>query len=137
VPAPAPAPPPEGDTPVAGGAPRLAAIGFAGGFLGSLLGVGGGFIMVPLQVLWAKIAQHRANGSSLAAIVPLSLAAVVIYALAGGKVDFRLVIPLVVGSVLGAYLGARWAARIPEAHLKRLVAVVLVLAGLKQLVFPG
>jgi uncharacterized membrane protein YfcA len=39
--------------------------------------------------------------------------------------------------VLGAYLGARWAARIPEAHLKRVVAVVLVLAGLKQLVLPG
>lgn len=116
---------------------RFAAIGFAGGFLGSLLGVGGGFIMVPLQVLWARVGQHRANGTSLAVIVPIGIAGVAIYAVAGGKVDFRLAAPLVLGSIFGAYVGARAASRLPEAKLRRTVAVVLLVIGLKQLVFPG
>ncbi|MDQ3240104.1 MAG: sulfite exporter TauE/SafE family protein, partial [Actinomycetota bacterium] len=116
---------------------RLAAIGFAGGLLGSLLGVGGGFVMVPLQVLWAKVAQHRANGTALAIIVPIALAGVPVYALAGGEVDFRLAAPLAVGGVFGAYLGARAVARLPELTLQRIVAVVLLIAGLKQLVVPG
>ena len=109
----------------------------AGGFLGSLLGVGGGFIMVPLQVIWAKVGQHRANGTSLAVIVPIGLAGVSVYAIAGDKVDFRLMAPLVVGSIVGAYLGARAATRLPEATLRRVVAVVLLVVGVKQLVFPG
>jgi uncharacterized membrane protein YfcA len=108
-----------------------------GGFLGSLLGVGGGFVMVPLQVLWAKAGQHRAIGTSLAVIVPIALAGVPVYALAGGQVDFRLAVPLVVGAVFGAYVGARGMARLPEDKLRGVVALVLLVAGLKQLVFPG
>lgn len=119
------------------GQARFAAIGFAGGFLGSLLGVGGGFLMVPLQVVWAKVGQHLANGTSLTAIVAIGLAGVPVYALAGGKVDFRLMAPLVLGSIFGAYLGARAASRLPEARLRRVVAVVLLVIGVKQLVFPG
>ena len=118
------------------GRTRFAAIGFAGGFLGSLLGVGGGFVMVPLQVLWAKVGPHLANGTSLLIIVPIALAGVLIYALSGGEVDFRLAVPLAVGAVFGAYFGARAAARIPEATLRRIVAVVLLVVGLKQLIIP-
>ncbi len=121
----------------AGSRARFGAIGFLGGLLGSLLGVGGGFVMVPLQVLWAKVSQHRAIGTSLAVIVPIALAGVPIYALAGGQVDFRLVLPLVVGAVFGAYVGARAVARLPEDKLRGVVALVLLVAGLKQLVFPG
>jgi uncharacterized protein len=93
--------------------------------------------MVPLQVLWAKVGQHAANGTSLVAIAPLTLAGMAVYALAGGVVDWRLVLPLAVGSVVGAPLGARWAARLPERKLRRVVAVVIAVAGLKQLIFPG
>ena len=43
------------------------------GLLGGLLGVGGGFALVPLQVIFAKVDQHHANGTSLAAIIPSAL----------------------------------------------------------------
>jgi len=122
---------------LAAGRPRFGAIGFTGGFLGSLLGVGGGFIMVPLQVMWARAAQHQANGTSLAAIAPMALVGVPVYALVAGEVDFRLAVPLAVGAVFGSYAGARLVSRLPEVALRRLVAVVLLLVGLKQLVFPG
>ena len=92
--------------------------------------------MVPLQIIWAKVGAHRANGTSLVVIVPIALAGVPIYALAGGKVDFRLALPLAVGAVFGAYAGAKTAARVPEATLRRVVAVVLLVVGLKQLIVP-
>ena len=93
--------------------------------------------MVPLQVLWGKAGQHRAIGTSLAAIVPIGVAGVAVYAFAGGRVDFRLALPLAVGAVFGAYVGARAMARLPEDKLRAAVALVLLVAGLKQLVFPG
>ena len=52
-----------------------AAIGVIGGLAGGLLGVGGGFVMVPLQVIWARRSQHRATGTSLAAILPIAIVA--------------------------------------------------------------
>jgi len=43
--------------------------------MGGLLGVGGGLIMVPLQVVWAGVSQRQANATSLVAIIPIALAA--------------------------------------------------------------
>ena len=55
------------------------AIGAIGGLAGGLLGVGGGFVMVPLQVIWTGRTQHRATGTSLAAILPIALVAAATY----------------------------------------------------------
>jgi uncharacterized membrane protein YfcA len=109
-----------------------------GGLLGGLLGVGGGFVMVPLQVLWAKMPQKQANATSLVAIIPIALVAVPIYYFRKGtpQVDFHFALFLVIGSVIGAYIGARLLNRIPERELKYSVAALLLLAGLKELVFP-
>ena len=106
--------------------------------LGGLLGVGGGFVLVPLQVLWAGVPQRNANANSLVAIIPIALAALPIYYFRKGspQVDFRLALLLVIGSVVGAFLGARLLRRIPEQPLRIAVAVVLGVVGLKELVFP-
>jgi uncharacterized membrane protein YfcA len=109
-----------------------------GGLLGGLLGVGGGFVMVPLQVMWAKMPQKQANATSLVAIIPIALVAVPIYYFRKGapQVDFHFALFLVIGSVIGAYFGARLLSRIPERELKYGVAALLFLAGLKELIFP-
>jgi uncharacterized protein len=116
----------------------FATIGFLGGLLGGLLGVGGGFILVPLQVLWAKTPQHFANANSLVAIIPIAIAALPIYLFRKGapQVDFRLAGFLILGSVVGAYIGARVLNRIPERELKFGVALVLGVLGFKELLFP-
>jgi uncharacterized membrane protein YfcA len=101
--------------------------------------VGGGFLMVPLQIMLAKTSQLEANAASLAAIVPISVTGVLVYYFAAqGRpaVDFRFATLLIVGGVVGAYLGARFAARVSQLWLGRLVAVVLGAVGLKQLLFP-
>lgn len=100
--------------------------------------MGGGFILVPLQVLWTGIHQRNANANSLVAIVPIALAALPIYYFRKGspQVDFRVAAFLVLGSVVGAYVGARLLKRIPDQQLKVAVAVVLAVVGVKEILFP-
>ncbi|HTD45651.1 MAG TPA: sulfite exporter TauE/SafE family protein [bacterium] len=116
----------------------FATIGFLGGVLGGLLGVGGGFVLVPLQVLWAGVPQRNANANSLVAIIPIAVAALPIYYFRKGspQVDFHLALLLIIGSVVGVFLGARLLRRIPEQPLRIAVAVLLGVVGLKELLFP-
>ena len=108
-------------------------IGLLAGISGGLLGVGGGFLMVPLQLLLTKVRPVEANATSLAAIVPISIAAVAVYT---PRVDFGFAVLLMIGSAVGAYVGVRLATRAPERFLQVLVAVVLGALGVKELVWP-
>jgi uncharacterized membrane protein YfcA len=94
--------------------------------------------MVPLLVLWTGVPQHRANGTSLLAIIPIAVVAAGVYYFHAGhpQVDLGFALLLVVGSVVGVYLGARAMSRIPEARLKAALGVLLVIVGFKELLFP-
>jgi uncharacterized protein len=104
--------------------PRLIAIGLAGGVLSGLLGVGGGIVMVPLLVLWARETQRDAHAVSLGAIIPISLASVLTYGVAG-KVRPGEAAALAVGSIVGARLGAGALARIQDRPLKLVFGLFL------------
>ena len=106
--------------------------------LGGLLGVGGGFVLVPLQVLWAGVPQRFANANSLVAIIPIAVAALPIYYFRKGspQVDLHAALFLTIGSVVGAYVGARVLRRIPDRELKIGVALILGVVGLKELLIP-
>src|SRR6201987_2454702 len=91
--------------------PRLLAIGLGGGLLSGLLGVGGGVIMVPLLVLWAGYAQRDAHAMSLGAIIPISIAGIATYGVAG-EVRWWYAVGLATGSIVGAQIGAGLLARL-------------------------
>ena|SRR5690349_1521236 len=105
--------------------PKLLAIGFGGGLLSGLLGVGGGVVMVPLLVLWLGFRQREAHAVSLGAIIPISVAGIVTYGVAG-EVRYWQALGLAAGSIVGAGVGARVLARIDERLLKVLFGVFLV-----------
>jgi uncharacterized membrane protein YfcA len=104
--------------------------------------VGGGFLLVPLQVMWSGTDQRRSSGTSLAAILPIALVGAAIYYFGKGKpqVDLAVAFFLVLGSGLGAFVGAHASRKVPESALKVLVATMLMVVGLKELhdvVFGG
>lgn len=112
--------------------PQLVAIGLAGGVLSGLLGVGGGIVMVPLLVIWAGYAQRDAHAMSLGAIVPISVAGVLTYGIAG-EVRLPEALALAVGAIGGARIGAGLLSRLGDRSLKLafgsfLVAVALLMA---------
>ena len=116
--------------------PRIdAAIGAIGGIAGGLLGVGGGFVMVPLQVIWAGRSQHRATGTSLAAILPIAVVAAATYYFGGRspQTDLTVAFFLSVGGVVGAFTGSLAARRISDRALSMIFAILLVVVGLKEL----
>jgi hypothetical protein len=111
-----------------------AAIGVIAGLASGLLGVGGGFFMVPLQVILARRDQHRAVGTSLAAILPIAVVGAAAYYFGRGtpQTDLTVALFLAVGSVLGAFLGALAARRLSDYALKVIIAILLVGVGLKE-----
>ena len=112
-----------------GRAARLIAIGVVTGLAGGLLGVGGGFVMVPAMVHLLKTPQREANGTSLAVIVPIALVGATI--LGGGhQVDVEVAIALAIGAVGGAVAGARLSRRISDAGLRRAFGVLAIVVGL-------
>jgi uncharacterized membrane protein YfcA len=112
--------------------PQLAAIGLAGGVLSGLLGVGGGIVMVPLLVLRAGYAQRDAHAMSLGAIVPISVAGILTYGIAG-EVRLPEALALAAGAIGGARIGAGLLSRLGDRTLKLafgsfLVAVAILMA---------
>lgn len=95
----------------------LIAAGLAAGLLGGLVGVGGGVLMVPALVYAASLGQREAIATSLAAIVPMSVAATVRQHRYG---NVRLREGLVLGllGIAGAIAGATLAEVLPERALK-------------------
>ncbi|MGO3885071.1 MAG: sulfite exporter TauE/SafE family protein [Mycetocola sp.] len=92
-------------------------IGLAAGVLSGLFGVGGGILIVPALLAFAGFDQRIAAGTSLAAIIPMSLSGVTGYALSG-NVDVFAALLLVVGSVGGAQLGSLLLSRLPKRVLQ-------------------
>ena len=112
---------------------RLALIATIAGAFSGLFGVGGGTVMVPLFILWLGYEEREATGTSLAAIVIIAGAAVVVQ-LAYGNVhvgDGLLVgIPAVGGVVAGTWLQQR----VPRRQLQVLFALLLLGSAAKLVV---
>jgi uncharacterized membrane protein YfcA len=113
--------------------PQLAAIGLAGGVLSGLLGVGGGIVMVPLLVLWAGYAQRDAHAMSLGAIVPISVAGILTYGIAG-EVRLPEALALAAGAIGGARVGAGLLSRIGDRPLKLAFGSFLVAVAVLMVV---
>lgn len=104
--------------------------GILAGFISGMMGVGGGGVMIPPMVLFAGIAQHVAQGTSLLAMVPISITGAITHHKLG-NVDTGIVTGLAVGSAVGGYFGATFAVYLPEIYLKLLFAVILIWTGMR------
>ena len=102
-------------------------LGFATGILTVLLGVGGGFIMVPAMLYILGMATRVVVGTSLFQILFVTAATTIVHAVTTKAVDVVLAFFLLIGSVVGAQIGSRIAQRFKPDHL-RLILAGLVLA---------
>ncbi len=110
-------------------------IGILGGFFGSLVGLGGGVVMIPLMVSMKKLTQHSAHGTSLAVIVFTGLVGAITYFFYNA-VDWRISIVLAVSAILTARLGALYAHSLSERKLKRAFGAFLIFVSILLLLKP-
>ncbi len=114
----------------------LILIGLAAGFLGGMVGIGGGVIIVPALVLLFGLSQHNAQGISLAMMLfPVGLFGVLNY-YKKGYVDFKYAGLIAIGFLIGSYLGSKFSLTLPQELVKKIFAVVMILLALKML-FSG
>jgi uncharacterized membrane protein YfcA len=107
------------------------ALGFVTGMLTVILGVGGGFIMVPAMIYLLGMATRVVVGTSLFQILFVTAITTMVHALTTYAVDIVLAALLLIGSVVGAQFGARLASRLPPDWLRLMLASIVLLVALR------
>jgi uncharacterized protein len=108
------------------------ALGFAAGILTVLLGVGGGFLMVPAMIYLLGMPARVVVGTSLAMMLAVSAATTFIHSVTTQSVDIVLAGLLLIGGVFGAQYGAVLATRIKPDLLRLALAVLILLVALRM-----
>ena len=102
------------------------AIGFLAGILAAIMGVGGGFLMVPAMIYLLGMPTVMVVGTSLFQIIFVTANVTVLQAVNNQTVDVVLAMLLLVGAVFGAQLGARASSRLQGEHLRSLLALAVL-----------
>ena len=108
------------------------ALGFIAGILTVLLGIGGGFILVPAMIYILGMAARVVVGTSLVMILAVSAVSILIHALTTQSVDIVLAGLLLVGGVIGAQYGALLATRLKPDLLRLALSVIILLVALRM-----
>ncbi len=108
-------------------------LGFLVGLLAAIMGVGGGFIMVPVMVYLLRMPMHLVVGTSLFQVLFTCMNVTLLQAYVNHTVDFILALLLLLGSVVGAQIGARAGRRLKADQLKILMSVVVLVVMVKML----
>lgn len=108
------------------------ALGFGAGILTVLLGVGGGFILVPAMIYLLAMPARVVVGTSLAMMLAVSAATTFIHSVTTQSVDIVLAGLLLIGGVVGAQYGAVLATRIKPDLLRLALAVLILLVALRM-----
>jgi uncharacterized protein len=102
------------------------AIGFGIGIIGALLGIGGGFILVPALVYILRVPGSVVIGTSLLHLLAVMAVTCVLHALHSQSVDILLAFCLMVGSVAGAQFGASAGQHLKGDQLRALLAIIVL-----------
>ncbi|HXG99173.1 MAG TPA: sulfite exporter TauE/SafE family protein [Sphingomicrobium sp.] len=108
------------------------ALGFLSGILTVLLGVGGGFILIPAMIYILGMAARVVIGTSLVMILAVSAVTTMIHAMTTQAVDIVLAALLLVGGVVGAQYGAVLATRLRPDLLRLALAIIILLVALRM-----
>jgi len=107
------------------------AVGFAIGVLTAIMGVGGGFILVPAMIYILGMPTQMVVGTSLFQTLFVAANVTILQSVTNQTVDVLLAILLIVGGVVGAQLGTRFGARLRGEQLRILLALLVLGVGLR------
>jgi uncharacterized membrane protein YfcA len=108
-------------------------VGLLVGMLSGVVGIGGGILFVPALIWLAGMSQHKAQGTSLGALLaPVGAFAFWEY-YRKGNADLKIALLLAVGFLIGGYFGAVGAQHIPDLWLRRIFALTMIAVGGRML----
>jgi uncharacterized membrane protein YfcA len=112
----------------------LVGIGIVTGAMAGMLGIGGAIIMIPALVFFLGFSQQMAQGTSLAVMLPpIGIIAAYNYYKAG-QVNIKYALILAACFLVGSYFGSKLALNLPQAALKKIFGILLLLVAAKMLI---
>lgn len=115
------------------GSIALVFLGIFAGVSSGLIGIGGGIIIVPAQVLLFGLSQQQAQGTTLALLVPpIGILAAWSY-YKHGYVDMRIAVLICLGFLIGGLLGGKLATQLPAKAVTRIFGISLFLISVKMI----
>jgi len=106
-------------------------VGMAVGVLAAVMGLGGGFIMVPAMIYLLDMPTKVVIGTSLFQILVVSAVTTLLHAITNQSVDVMLALVLIVGGVVGAQIGSQLGARMKAEQLRILLALLVLAVAIK------
>jgi uncharacterized protein len=110
----------------------LLAIGAFVGWLTAIMGVGGGFLLVPAMIYLLHVPTRIVIGTSTFQILCVTAFTTVLQSIQNHSVDIVLSVPLMLGAVLGAQFGVGFGERFKAEHLRALLAVIVIVVALRM-----
>lgn len=111
----------------------LVVIGLLTGVVSGMLGVGGALVLIPMLVFFLGFSQFDAQGTSLAMMLPpIGLLAAYNYYKAG-HVNIVFALILAGSFMLGGYFGSKFALSLPQAAIKKVFAIFLLIVAVRML----
>lgn len=107
-------------------------IGLAAGIV-SGMGIGGGAVLIPALYIFVQPEQHIAQSVNLLFFIPTAIIALIVH-IRNKRIDFELLLPIIIFGLLGAYLGSKMALSLPGEVLKKWFGIFLLFMGLYELV---
>jgi uncharacterized membrane protein YfcA len=107
------------------------AIGFTIGFIGAVMGIGGGFLLVPMLIYFLRMPTATVIGTSMVLTLVTMASATVMHAATNHLVDAVLALILMVGGVIGAQFGARAGQKMRGERLRLLLGLLVLAVGIR------
>jgi hypothetical protein len=108
-------------------------LGLMVGVLSGIVGIGGGIMIVPALVYLFHMTQHKAQGTSIAALLAPAGALAFWEYYKAGNVDIKAGALIALGFLVGGYFGGLWAQHLSELVLRRVFGTLLVIIGIRLL----
>jgi uncharacterized membrane protein YfcA len=108
-------------------------LGFVVGILAAIMGVGGGFLMVPVMVYLLEVPMHVVVGTSLFIVLFTCIEVTILQSVMNYAVDIILAILLLLGSTIGAQIGTTLGARLKGEQLRIILACIVLLVTIKMI----
>jgi uncharacterized membrane protein YfcA len=116
-------------------------IGFVIGFIGAIMGIGGGFLLVPMLIYFLRVPTSTVIGTSMVLTLITMASATLMHAVTNHLVDAVLALILMIGGVIGAQFGARAGQNMRGERLRLLLGLLVLAVGLRfayqLIVLPG
>ena len=112
-------------------------VGLVIGFIGAVMGIGGGFILIPILIYLLRVPTSTVIGTSMVLTLVTMVIATMLHAVTNHLVDAVLALILMVGGVTGAQFGARAGQKIRGEHLRLLLGLLILAVGIRFAVELG